>query len=532
MAERSQEVAQEASTTFWEITDLVEDLEAGNAFHTSEIREKRIASLKALLYDLDTAVVDDDEVLIQDARSDYQALLALTQWQQEAAHIEWSAQYAEVVEALGLIAEGSPPRSSNLFIRLLGVPIIKRWTRSGGKQPLPLEVRQAYAFNVMTWIDNFLGKEAPTIQKISQLGVLNTNDVPALAARTLGQAVDRGATAAVALYRRRLQLTAAARRAEEEANPGIVRTIWGIVTPEIGVWDSYSEFAFDVGLILVTGSGGAFVKWGKTVAKGVRNAKLIVSKSKRFANLADEYRDELKRIERARESIQERLKATKVGSARREALEGSADRLQKHYRKTLNEFIDIAISANKAAQAKTELLTALKEAWAILQKIGVAAASEQAVRALESEGLIERKGMDFADIAIDEVHKVSTTLGVNSIGNLGSRIDDAKDLALRAIFPPNIGNKKRLYVQWLYLLVTRQIVVRLVVITADKQGLPPTRPEVAEIVVKSVSAAFGETLFEIKVPKAISLPFVKQFVKATEQILAKVAASVVAEIVE
>ena len=525
MVDRSQEVAQEASPTFWEITDLMEDLEAGNAVHTSEIRDERIALLKTLLHDLDTAVVDDNEVLIQNARSDYQALLALTQWQQEAAHIEWSDQYVEVVEALGLIAEGSPPRSSNILIRLLGWPIINRWRLSGGKQPVPLEVCQAYAFNVMTWIDCFLGTEAPKIQKISQFGVLNTNDVPNLVVILQTRPpIDRFATAAVALYRRKLQLAAAARRAEEDANPGIVRIIWRTVG-----WESYSDFAFDVGLILLSGGGGAFVKWGRTIAKGVHNAK-VISKSKRLAKLEAEYLRELRRMSRAQENIRVRLKATKVGSARREALHVSAARLQQFYDKTFAEFFDIAHSAFKAKQAKTELLTALKSAWDILKTIGDAAASEKVLRALASDGHIKYKGKDFADITIEEVQMVSAKLGVDSIGNLGSRIEDAEDLVKRAFFPPNIGNKRQLYVQWLYLLVTRQIVIRLVVITAAKRGLRPTRPEVTKIVVQSVIAAVVDTLVEMGVPKGIIRTFVERVAKLVENTIAEIAGSVVAEI--
>lgn len=512
MADLSKEASREAVLTEYGILDLLEKLEAGIKVQTSAIREKRIDHLMALLHDLYNAPVPDDEVMLQDVRSEYQDLLALTEWQQEAARIEWTDQYAEVVEALSVIAEGSLPRPYTVESVL--VPAIRRhWIRSGGKKPLPLEVHRVYALCLITWIDDLLGREAPRIQKISQLGVLNTDDVPNLIHGLQGllwhhPRVTGCEKAAVASYRRRLQLTAAARRVEEDANPGIVRTIWEIVG-----YESYSEFAFDVGLVLATGGAGAAVKWGKIVAKGSRYAKRI-SKTKRSANIADEYRDGLKRVKRSQENIRRRL-------------QGSAGRLQRYHHKISFEFYEFAISATKGDQAKTELQAALTFAWDSFTRIGDAAASEQQLRALESKGLIEHKGTNFADITIEGVAEAATELGVNSINNLGSRIKEAQD----SCFKTKMGNKKRLYVRWLYLLVTRQILIRLLILVASKRGADPTHPEIVNIVVKSVTAALVETLFEWKVPKNIIQSTVERFVKTTEQALSTWVGRVVSEVV-
>jgi hypothetical protein len=532
MADISPDSLDEASNTAILIEELIERLNAGNKERRSAIRSRQIVVLNKILADLDGAVViqshrrtvEQRETTIHEARRDYDHVFELTAWLQEAAQAEWSDQYAEYIEALGLIVEGAAQTRPLEYFRILSMPLIHQWLQSGEKLPVPDDMRQDYAALMMAWADGFLAYEAPKIQQVTSLGVLNTNDIPSLLGRALlASSAGRFAATVVTAYRARQRL---ARRAAEENEPGIVRTIWNVVG-----WDSFSDFAFDVGLIVVTGGGGAFLKWGKTLVKGARNLRHIRDGA-RLAGLTEDAAIQLKKVAKARDAIRLRLGAKEVGAAGRESLELAADRIQREYRRTLVRFIDAAISAVRSAAAKEELIKALRSGYDTLGKIGDAAASDRVLRELQAEGLISYQGKDPADITIEELEKVSAKLAVNSFEDLGSLISDAKDRALRAAKPPRTGNLSRLYLRWLYLLVTRQIIVRLIVLTASKRGRPPSRSDIVKITTKSVFAAIEESLIELWVPRGLVRRGVERLVRTTQKTVAELVSSAVAEVLD
>ena len=485
--------------------NFIERLDAGNRPRTSALRNEFKRVLGAISKELDVAITRGDASQIDLLGTEVERLDALSESFQEAALVEWSAQYATFVEEIASIVDGKPTQSADIFLRSMSILLEQRWRRySKAAEPVPSEVRGLYAFYMMRAADTFLDYESRRVAHVKSLEVLDTNDIPNLAFR-LGGVSDRLARAAIESFLQQRARAAAVKRAEDE-EPGVFSTIWSVVG-----WDSYSDFAIDVGLMVVTGGGGAFLRWGKSLAKGLKNLDRIRD-SKRLGKLARAAKNDLKRVEHARKDVQRRVSASRRANERK-SLQRNAREIESQALDAVQWAYDSAKVAIQADKARQDLQETLKAAWALVSDVGTSLAAEAALRAAEEQGLLKHDNKGFVEIAAGDVAEAASMVGVNEIRGLGGRIDRAKQSFVRSYRPPKVGRPLSLYVAWYHLLVRRQVMMRSLAVTARRRTLSPAKLEfdLVEIVIESMTEAFDETLEELWVPKSLIAQVRKQF---------------------
>lgn len=466
-------------------------LRAANEIRRSVRRDRFLTVLDVLASAVDDAVGQDDENELAEVLVDLDEVDDALTWLQEAAPALWSARHAAFVEAVGAMVDGRMPPKGDLRLRGLGMPLLAAWRQAGRKPPVPEPVRAEYALRLVAVGENILRVGVDPFRRVRDQGALTLDDVPD-PADAAGRPARKQAELAVRTHLREQALAAAAARAEEEANPGLVRQIWNVFG-----WESFTDFAFDVGLIVVTGSGAAFARWGRVVVEGTARAGRLTVRARRAARLAEQYRESLGQLDKARDALRLRLDGTRVNRLGQEALEISADRLRRQTRHVLTVLFDLAQQAVQAASARRELAAALAAGLRVVAKVGDAEVGNVLLGRSEIGRILGAGGEDPRVVAIEKIHEISARLGIDAHTDLGRRITDARDALVRSLGAPRAGNQGVLYRRWYMLLVARQIAVRLMVQAAADRGRPISREDLVKVLVKSMVGAFTDSLTDL-----------------------------------
>lgn len=503
------------------IDRLRADLRAANEIRKSPRRVRFLDVLDVLGSAIDDSVAQDDENKLAEASADLDRVDDALRWLQGATPEVWSARYTEYVEAVGAMVDGITPPTSDLRLRLLAMPLLAAWRQGGQQPPVPPAVREEYALRLIAVGENMLRHASDPFRRIRKLDALTVDDVPQLA-EAAGFPARSQAEAAVINHLRLQALAAAARRAEEVSDPGVVRQIWNVVG-----WDSFTDFAFDVGLMVVTGGGAAFFRWGKVVVRGTAQLRQVSARARRANRALDQYTDAMVELVRAQNGVRRRLEATRT--AGRETLEFS-QRLNRQMRHILNQSAELARQVLAAEQLRQELVDAVSKAFAVAGKVGAAEAGNALLANSRAGRIVGYQEGKPTEVAIEEIQEVAVEFGIDARTNLGRRIKDAQDAVVRSLAPPRAGNQGVLYRRWYVLLVARQLAVRIVVLTVAIRGRSPSRPELAKVVAQSMVSAFTDTIAELLPGSSVAKVAGKQIVDTLSDIIENIAAEVAAAV--
>lgn len=509
----------EASAAAIVAADLQDSLKRANAVRTSHLRDNLIAVTDHQLKEIDEAVRLESGMAIGQLQSEVRDLTELVSSHQELAQHQWATQYADFLESVRFIVDGQLPSGDFRFLLL---PLVGTWNQSqrtnrrkkAPVEAIPRELRDLYASYLVTRVEAFLALEESQLRKISEFGVLNHDDIPYLAGRALSEQL--GFTAASAA-----QQALVARKAKVDAEPGVISVIWTWVG-----WDSFSDFALDMGLIVATGGAGVVIRVGKTLFKVARNIKRI-RRARRLAPLAETFEAQMKRLDRTRERIAKRYGNYPRSEAPLTKIDATYEKLRDYHDLVVE---NLRVLGPDVLKDQAELRNALKQSFKIARSIAESTAANELLHGLQSAGFFDYRTKEIGEISASELRLAASKLGVSGIGALENRIRDARDGVIKALVVPKVGNKKRAVIHFYLLLLTRQLAVRtLASLVPKKWSELEMRKDLVEVTIKSLIAAFEEMCIDLKIPPKLAKPVVQAFVKTVRKTFAGALSRIVAE---
>lgn len=123
-----------------------------------------------------------------------------------------------------------------------------------------------------------------------------------------------------------------------------------------------------------------------------------------------------------------------------------------------------------------------------------------------------------------EIEKVSAKMGINTLGDFGTRIKDAQQVFLKNLWHLRAP---RLYIRWLALLFARQLVVRVLV----KVTMSELRPDPKFVPKEAVKAAFAATEESVHdlFPKGLAEEMTKSLGKVITKVVSEIVAGMAVE---
>lgn len=477
------------------------DLKTGNEKRCSAIRESFIESVKSSLQELDRAAAAEDMQAVDgvlEELDDYELLLGEFQ---AAALIEWQDNYAHFLDELYWTLESELQTESVLYLKQAWKRYRRHWPDS-----IQSDLKELYAHHATLMVERMLGYEENRNRPMFLSGTLNTTDIPGpwRYRLVMGHAADR----AVRVHFLEKQYRATIKRLEEAEDPGLMSTIWSIAG-----WSSFTDFAVDVGLFVVTGGGAAVVKYTKRLTKAARALRKLGS-ARKLKRLLKVYEDEYKKIEQARKRVRARLKAR--GASR------ELNRLSSYGSEILDRVWSLTVDYARSKEASEELVKALDLAN---KYAASAAAKEMARRILEGEAY-EPDGKRVAGSMTSNVFKDLIKEQMKAYNIFGSTVETAKDKLLKQLVIGSTRARVRYFARWFSLLIVREYTALFLEHRTRKRSW---NTQVAEtLFIKSCINAFeGALTEELGIPKNLTGSAIRAFSKLAKGIYTEIVVAAV-----